>query len=733
MKKPTRMQQIFLYTAPFLGLATFKVWAGRGSASPESLLLVATAVLTYCIFVIFMASRWDRPTYFDWAVASYFAVVTPVLALWPEAAGALLARYSVTGIYICLFAAAFFPPVLGLDPFTYHYARKLAPQEVWGNPVFVKINRIMTYVWAGLFAVCIAISLYPSLVTRAFIPLSLILGVGMPFNVWFPNRYLRRLGLPSLAEQKRMAAEGALKQSAPAPRGPRPTSAREAVFGMPGAFSPEAAGDLFAVIGFMVTGSEDFEAYLRIEDGACTLEERAPRKPDLLIRTPAEVWLAIARGEMEGSQAFMTRAYTAHGNLGILMRMGQIFGGERSPNLKPAAPAQRTEATADEPQETRLRTPGTHQPAVPIHPADPGEAANEEYVKVLAIDSSPRGEGQSKTKMILNPFLEGMREAGARVERVDLRKKTVRNCVGCFTCWTKTPGVCVHMDDMSKELFPKWLEADIAVYATPLYHFTMNAAMKAFVERTLPVLEPFFVQEGGRTRHPLRHKVPQAVVMSVAGFPEVSVFDQLSAYVRFLFQGRLLAEIYRPGAEHLGNAPLREKREQILSALHQAGREMVQSRKVSAETLERITQPLGIEKEFAVIGDLMWKTCIAEGITPKELAERGMIPRPDSIDAFMIIMPMGFRADRAGDLRATMQFNFSGEVEGACHFLIENGKIQALAGSADRPDLTIETPFEIWMDIVAGKRDGQQMLMEQKYKASGDFSLLMRMGQIFGS
>src|SRR5208337_5587080 len=114
--------------------------------------------------------------------------------------------------------------------------------------------------------------------------------------------------------------------------------------------------------------------------------------------------------------------------------------------------------------------------------------------------------------------------------------KKIKNCIGCFTCWTKTPGVCVQKDDMTNELFPKWLEADLAVYATPLYHYTVNATMKAFIERTLPVLEPFLIkrESDGRTSHPWRQKPPASVLLSVAGFPEIKVFDQLSRYVNFL-------------------------------------------------------------------------------------------------------------------------------------------------------------------------------------------------------
>ena len=128
-------------------------------------------------------------------------------------------------------------------------------------------------------------------------------------------------------------------------------------------------------------------------------------------------------------------------------------------------------------------------------------------MKVLAINSSLRKGGESRTEMMMNHLVEGMRETGAEVEVVHLREKKIRYCIGCYTCMTKTPGKCSLKDDMTNELFPKWLESDLVVYATPLFHHTVNAPMKAFIERTFPICEPFLEQdESGRWVHPLRHK-----------------------------------------------------------------------------------------------------------------------------------------------------------------------------------------------------------------------------------
>lgn len=353
-------------------------------------------------------------------------------------------------------------------------------------------------------------------------------------------------------------------------------------------------------------------------------------------------------------------------------------------------------------------------------------------MKVLALNSSPRGEGQSKTELMLSHLVAGMREAGAEVDVVQLRRKKISPCIGCFTCWTKTPGVCLHKDDMTQDLYPRWLEADLVVYASPLYHFTVNAVMKAFIERTLPILQPFFEEHKAATSHPLRRKPPEAVMLSVAGFPEDTVFNLLSSWARFIFQKGLVAEIYRAGAETLTVPYYAPKAREIFAATVQAGRELATARKITPETMTLVRQP--IEKDLKLwhmMGNLMWKTCIAQGITPKEFEAQGLVPRPDSLESFMAILPMGFNPQAAGDARAVIQFDFSGEAVGTCHFRIEKGTMTALAGAADAPDLTIKAPFGLWLDIMTGTTDGGQAFMEQKYEAAGDLNLLIGMKAFF--
>jgi len=351
-------------------------------------------------------------------------------------------------------------------------------------------------------------------------------------------------------------------------------------------------------------------------------------------------------------------------------------------------------------------------------------------MKVFAVNSSPRSSKESYTAMMLNWLTQGMKEARAQVEVIQLREKEIRSCIGCFTCWTKTPGRCVHNDDMSLELYPKWLASDLVIYATPLYFHTRNAALSVFMERTLPVLLPFIAQdENGKSYHPLRHKIPPQVFLSVCGFPDASEFDAFKDFIARTRHkdSKIAAVVCRAGASLLSTPFSQRKSRDILDATRQAGRELVTAGQISEETMARITQPLGDTELFDRMANIYWKTCIAEGVTPKQFEERRIIPRPENIDDFILMFPFGLNPRAAGNRQIFLQFIFSGPVEDRCYFTITDGKVTPAAGVCENPDLTIETPFDVWMDIMTGKADGAKMLMEQKYKARGDIALMMNL------
>jgi len=352
-------------------------------------------------------------------------------------------------------------------------------------------------------------------------------------------------------------------------------------------------------------------------------------------------------------------------------------------------------------------------------------------MKILTVNSSPRTGAGSISELLLNHLVQGMQKSGAEVCTVNLREKTIRPCQGCFTCWTKTPGRCIQMDDMTRELLPKLLASDLIVYATPLYFSTMNAAMSIFRERMLPLFKPFMEKRGGRRVFSQRHKLPPVVWLSACAVAEKSEFDALSKFLQNTHHPDtpIIAEIYRTSSEALRHPVFKQILSDILEATIQAGGELVRSMKISPDTMARIRQPLTDPAILTILGNLTFKTCIAENMMLKEFFEKGKTPRPDSLEAFMAYSVLPFNGDAAGGKKVILQFRFSGEVEDSCYFTFERGSIKATAGTSHTYDIAIETPFELWMDIITGKADGREMFMQHKYQVEGDLSLMQKIYQ----
>ena len=634
---------------------------------------------------------------------SGFLVVTAASYwLWPAGAGRLLADFPVSSINLALFVAAALPPLIGAEPFTMYYARRQTDPAYWQTELFININWVMTWVWAAIFGVNTVLALlpdlvpalagfWPGLILRTILPTLAVVAFGVPFNVWYPRFRQRRAGLAGEAD------------SSPVDPAERTGTCLGLLQAMPAGLDPAAAGDLIAAIQFEVGPPESFSAQLVIENGRGEFISPPDRPASLTIHTPPDVWLDIAAGRLDGQAAFMAGRYRVDGDLGLLMNMNRLFTANPSP-------------------------PGGE-------PAQPVSKNKETTMNVLAINSSARTGRGSKTELLLDRLVAGMTAAGAEVETINLRDKNIKTCQGCFTCMTKTPGVCVLKDDMTKELFPKWLAADLCIYATPLFHHTVNATMKKFIERTFPICEIWLERdEAGHWYHPLRGQQPKTVVLSVCGFPDPNAFTALTHYINYLYGGRdnLAAELYRAGAESLGQAPGADV--DILAAAESAGRELVETGRVSGETLARFSRPIAAELDaWATAANAFWRTVIDAGMSPREFALQGRSPRPKNMDEFMAILPMGMDCQAVGDKRAVLQFVFPDRDQAACHFIIDRDKVAAQAGRAEAaglsPDLAIDAPFEVWMDVVSGQLDGGQVFMSGQAQAQGDLGLLMRLFQ----
>ena len=217
-------------------------------------------------------------------------------------------------------------------------------------------------------------------------------------------------------------------------------------------------------------------------------------------------------------------------------------------------------------------------------------------MKVLTFNCSPKM-NQGNTAVILALFVEGMKKAGAEVEELNLRKLSINPCRGDFICWFKDPGNCYQDDDM-KTLLPKMADADIWVFAAPLYVDSMPGPMKNLLDRMMPLLEPDIILRDGHCRHPLREgtKPGKIVLISSCGFWEKDNFDSLIVHMELFgknFRRELAGALLRPHAGVLkpmieAGAPIQD----VLNAAEEAGRQLAQDGEISAETQDTVSRPL---------------------------------------------------------------------------------------------------------------------------------------------
>ena len=104
--------------------------------------------------------------------------------------------------------------------------------------------------------------------------------------------------------------------------------------------------------------------------------------------------------------------------------------------------------------------------------------------KVLIVASSPREGGNSET--LAASFAKGAQEAGNEVETVYLREKGYGFCIGCMTC--VGAGQCV-IDDDAVEIVAKMHDADVLVFASPVYYFCISGQLKTLLDRSNPLYD----------------------------------------------------------------------------------------------------------------------------------------------------------------------------------------------------------------------------------------------------
>jgi len=114
--------------------------------------------------------------------------------------------------------------------------------------------------------------------------------------------------------------------------------------------------------------------------------------------------------------------------------------------------------------------------------------------------------GDGPENPIRGALMDLLTQAGHDVESVTLSRQEVMPCTSCFGCWFKTPGRCVITKDGANSVAMKQVQADAFVLLSQVTYGGFSADIKAFIDRSIQVIMPFFEIYKGEMRHVMRYE-----------------------------------------------------------------------------------------------------------------------------------------------------------------------------------------------------------------------------------
>ncbi len=138
-------------------------------------------------------------------------------------------------------------------------------------------------------------------------------------------------------------------------------------------------------------------------------------------------------------------------------------------------------------------------------------------MELLVLNGNP-DDGHPAWEQYLKDWTHALTRGGARTDLVRLRDMDIRFCTGCWSCWWATPGLCAIKDEFPS-LYPRILQADVLVWASPLIMGNVSALTKRAQDRFIPLLHPFIEISGRECHHRRRYDKDINMALVVARGP----------------------------------------------------------------------------------------------------------------------------------------------------------------------------------------------------------------------
>ncbi|MFX1606793.1 MAG: flavodoxin family protein [Promethearchaeota archaeon] len=174
-------------------------------------------------------------------------------------------------------------------------------------------------------------------------------------------------------------------------------------------------------------------------------------------------------------------------------------------------------------------------------------------MRVVVLHGSPRRGGNSDT--LAAQFVKGVKQTGD-VEALDfiLNDMDISPCQGCASCMTAEGHKCVIDDDMH-QIYSVFADADIVVWATPMYWGYMTAQMKTALDRMEALAmnpEKYWVGKEFVAILTYRHHYQSTI----------EFFERVQDYFRFKFSSILYCSKNDTGPEDFHVSTDKEKLEE---------------------------------------------------------------------------------------------------------------------------------------------------------------------------
>lgn len=216
-------------------------------------------------------------------------------------------------------------------------------------------------------------------------------------------------------------------------------------------------------------------------------------------------------------------------------------------------------------------------------------------MKIVAVNGSHKGRA-GNTAVMIDAFLRGARQGGADATAIHLAEKEIGHCRACKSCWFATPGRCILADDMAG-IVAEIKDADVWVWATPLYFDNVSSMLKVFIDRLMVLGHPGWTQDGyGECRHFTTQAMPKLMLIANCGYPERSHFQVLSHWLARHARNlgtEVIGEICASEGSLL-TKPAGEVQPLVaayLQAVEAAGREIAAVMSISDQTRELLARP----------------------------------------------------------------------------------------------------------------------------------------------